>query len=911
MVNAFKLYLLLTYWIIPLFSYGQSLVFKNITVNEGLSNNFVKSIFKDKDGFVWIGTLEGLNRFDGQEIKSYGNYPDEFKESINTICQADEDYMWIGTDAGLFLFDLKTELFTPFSLSKGRLKVLSLFKSSKGTIYVGTSGGLFLLRNQQLINSCLFDRDLHAPDNTITGVAESPGGNLWISTLGGLVHLNSAGKPIDRFTQPGGFACITYKDKLYLGVKSKGLKSFDVKTLRFQDLREFSNDIVLTLQNDGKALVFAGTDGSGLKVFNIRSAQISAITNSGDLPFAITSASVYSFLYDKGSYWIGTYSGGLNYSVNSKILFTTKSFGSDFHTYNKSIRSFYFSKNKDVLVGSRNGLYFYDSGSKRINHYSVNNTKKLTSNIILTIIPYGNDYLIGTYGSGVRFFRSRDQSFSNFMSGDDFVSGSVYQIKNDETNNLWVATLNGIYKVNPENKSTEHYTTANAGLPGNETYSILIDSRKRIWAGTMNGTGLLFPGKNKFDKTALPAGYNNLYKVNHFYEDRDSSIWICTEKGGLFHISSDLKTSENFNTNDGLPDNAVCAISQDVRGDYWVSTLNGFCKIPGKSRQVVTYSLSDGLPGTVFNPSAVYKSPEGQMYWGNEKGMVTFDPGKLSESSADAPIVITRFFLGGREVGIGPESPLKQSIETTGEIILPYSQSSIGFRFVALNYRNPLDNYYACLLEGHDADWKVLGNKDEVYYNNLRPGKYVFKVKLLGSQNSSSIEKLTVVINPSFFRTPFFFIPALTIIGLFGWWVYREFAYLRNKMREVGTSLNVGSREKYKASKLTVDMGEKIGNNLHDYLNSELKLSDVAAALDYSVHEISQVLNQYMQTNFPDFINSYRIEELKKRMSDDQYLKYTLTAIAGQCGFSSKASFYRAFKKATQKTPAEYFKNLR
>jgi YesN/AraC family two-component response regulator len=306
------------------------------------------------------------------------------------------------------------------------------------------------------------------------------------------------------------------------------------------------------------------------------------------------------------------------------------------------------------------------------------------------------------------------------------------------------------------------------------------------------------------------------------------------------------------------------------------------------------------------------------LYFGNEKGLIYFAPADAAETSMKSKIRITDFYLFGKPVVPGTESVLKQQIEATDLIRLNDRSSSIGFRFVTLNYINPADNNYEYKLDGFDKEWRNNGSNNTVFYEKLNPGTYTFNVRNANeaSENSINNVELKIQIQHSLFSSPLFFLFVLLIASAGSFVMIR---YIK-KLQKLGKRfIEIPQKlEKYKGSKIPETQSAIIINELKrvmdekmPYLNAEFKLSDLANEINYSLHEISQVLNQDLNQSFPDFVNRYRVEEVKKRMEDKAYAKFTFFAIAQQCGFNSKTSFYRIFKNETGKTPADYVKDLK
>ena len=698
-----------------------------------------------------------------------------------------------------------------------------------------------------------------------------------------------------------------------------GIVEFDLATKLFSTGIDIGNNIILTINDDDKDQLFVGTNGSGLKVVNINSKQVETIENRENDPASISSNSIYSFYLDENNrYWIGTYSGGINCSKRINEKFKLHAITTDYADVSKSIRSFYFAPDGSQYFGTRNGLVQINrNGNERFFKANPANLVGLRSNIILAVFPFQNDILIGTYGGGVSRFSVAGQKIETFLDTDDFIHGNVYGFDTDHSGNLWIATFNGIYRYTPGSKEIINYNEKNSSLTCDDIFEVTFDSKGRLWVGTMKGASLYEPVDDKLVKVDLPTSAVTSFKINYIYEDQAGNIWICTERGGLIMVDSNLEKSIVYHESDGLSDNSVCAIIESSSGVYWISTLRGFSKFELQSDQFTQYSLSDGLPGLVFTSAATYMSGNGTVWFGNEKGLVYFSPGDVDNASPDSKIRFTDFYLFGKAIKPGPESVLKQSIETTKEIVLNDRLNSIGFRFIDLNYINPLDNNYQFKLEGYDDGWRDNGSNTTVFYQKVKPGHYTFKVRHATDheEDSAGNAVMHITIKKSLFKSPVIVIVFIILVAEMLFLLVNYIASLKNVVKKMIDKPDIS--EKYKGSKMTEDQSSVIVNNLKKYmedkkpyLNAELKLADLANEINFPVHEISQVLNQSLNLGFSDFINGYRIEAVKRRLAKKDYEKFTLFAIAQQCGFNSKTSFYRVFKNETGKTPSDYLKEL-
>jgi Two component regulator propeller./Bacterial regulatory helix-turn-helix proteins, AraC family./Y_Y_Y domain. len=876
---------------------------------------------------MWFGTIEGLDRYDGVEIRPYSQKFPEAVENVYAISEDAERQLWVGTATGLFFRNKNSDRFERVPIISENLNIRCLVFLSDTSLCVGTTQGLFLVNPRtKKTQRVLFSDDILSKENYITGIFPDNHGNCWLATHSGLFRYSPETKKNEAFFNSSfpqdGFNSFTsicnVGNKIYLGTSFMGIVEFDLSTKNFTSDLNIDNKIVLTISTDNKEHLFVGTDGGGLKIINVRTREIENITNNEENPVSISSNSIYSFFLDKNDrYWIGTYSGGVNYSRSFVRNFKLHPLTTKYSEVNKSIRSFYFANDGAQYFGTRNGFVTIKKNSDtKFFQVSSANTSGLRSNIILAVYPYKGDILLGTYGGGISMFSPNDQQIKPFHGHPAFENGNAYAFETDKSGNLWIATFTGIYRYSADKKQIFNYNKQNTDLNSDEIFELTFDSKGRLWVGTMTGFSVFEVKDDKLLKIKLPDIKGNIVKVNYIYEDLAGNLWICTERGGLFMLDQDLTQVKTFKETDGLSDNSVCAIIESNTGEYWISTLKGFCKYSTKNKRFTRFSLSDGLPSLVFTPSACFLSPDGTLYFGNEKGLVLFNPTELEGSLKSDDIRLTDFYLFGKAVEPGPKSVLKQRIEETDLIHLSNWSSSIGFRFVSLNYINPTDNYYEYKLEGLDKEWRNNYNKNVVFYEKLGPGNYTFKVRNANDsdENSPYIASVNIQIHRSLLTSPFFygFILLVIAVGVFLLWRYIIWLKKKSEMQPEPVKI-----ERYKGIKLPeiqsnaiINEMKRVMNEKKPYLNSEFKLADLATEINCSLHEISQVLNQDLNQSFPDFVNKYRVDEVKRRLEDKDYDRFTFFAIAQQCGFNSKTSFYRIFKNETGKTPADYVKDL-
>ncbi|MDX2432587.1 MAG: two-component regulator propeller domain-containing protein [Bacteroides sp.] len=907
---------------------GRDHSFTSISIEDGLSNNHVNAIFKDSYGYIWLGTLDGIDRYDGIEVKSFSYRFPGVTETVTSITEDYQKTLWVGTTTGLFHYNGMSDCFERLNLGAETLAVNTFALLRDSSLCVGTSKGLYRVNTISLQWEKLqISGDPVGDDIIISGLYLDDQGICWMSSSRGLLTYSFASTRSELFLCPltpkdayNSFSSICSIDSvLYLGTTSVGIIEFDMSRNLFSKGVSIDNNLILNLTSDHKELIFAGTDGGGLKMINVRSRKVENYISREHDPESLASNSVYSFfLGEEGRFWVGTYSAGLCYSKNITRTFRTHQVTTDYPEVNKSIRSFYFSPDGSQYFGTRNGLARLSrDGSLDLFKASIKDENGLRSNIILSVFPFMGDILIGTYGGGLSRFSVADQKMKPFLEGIIFSSENIYAFDIEDSGDLWITSFNGLYRYSPEDGNLDHFNTQNSGLEDDQIFEITFDSRGRLWIGSMSGPHAYILNANELEALDLSIIKDNTFKTNYIYEDQAGNIWICTERGGLIVLDPDLSKSTHFRVDDGLPDNSVCAIIERNQGDYWISTLKGLCRYSSHKQKFSKCYISDGLPGPVFTPAATYLDSDGTLFFGNEKGLVYCTSDDADEKPLASSMVITDFYVSGKEVKPGENSILERPIEETRIIHLNDRMNSIGFRFVALNYTNPADNYYQYKLEGYDNEWKDNGSDNSVFFESLKPGSYLFTVRHGSEDGDESVSsaELRIIIHQLIFTSTWFFV-FLFLLLMTGVFIMIRFkARLPEVVRNViGLDLKY---EKYKGSRMEKSQCEIIISELKQYmeegkpyLNADLKIADLAEHIHRSTSEISQVLNQDLNQSFSDFVNKCRVREVKRLMKDKAYEKYTLVALAEQSGFNSKTSFYRIFKNETGKTPADYLKEL-
>jgi ligand-binding sensor domain-containing protein/AraC-like DNA-binding protein len=869
---------------------------------------------------MWVGTDTGLDSYDGLQITTYAKrFKTSLKGAVQSITELKRGVLIVGTSWGAFEYNINKNQITPINFGIPSIDVRCVFTSSKGVIYMATDRGLFTL-NPTTLQTKPFQ--LKATSTlSLTCIIEDKQTNIWVSGNEGLFQIlpdNKVVLPTNLY--PNGQNIRVVKligHTIYLGT-FHGLFAYNIQAGNIVPIAGLEEISILSLATDYAGNLFVGTDNAGILILNTKGGNILTNFNATD---KLSSSTICALYYDKSkTLWAGTFDNGINYwSLQKGKKFNTLEFE---NSANANIRSMYITPQGNKYIGTRTGsLLCIDSNNQIKTRISSLHGSNFRSKILTTIYPFPGKpdlLLIGTFGGGITVFNKQTLACSNFSENDAFKTGSVYKFCTDKYNQLWIATLDGLYNYNPTSKALQKFNVA-AITGSNEIFTLYSDGNDKLWIGTKTGVCYYSIARKRLIQPEACKPYR--FQCTSSFVDSKGNSWFCFNKGGVLQLDTQQKEKLWLTKEIGLPENAPSSLIEDRTGNIWIGTSKGLFRV-NKNNAVHAYGIEDGLTGIGFCPESSAMDADGNLWWSNEKGLVTFINDRNLINNQVPPIKFTDLFINGNRYDadtlsfVTRDSTSKYTINIKGK-----SNNNLEFRVAALNYENARRNQYSFLLEGVDKAWSKATTNPIATYNDLNPGTYILKIK---ASNNDDVwtpvpTEIRFTISPYFYETVWFIGILLLIAG--GMVLYFTRSYIiRMKLRIVSQFDDL--KKKQSTGTATLKITEQKGNEITEklltymsaekpFLNSELRQADVATAIGYTVHELSQVLNVQLNQNFSDFVNSYRVEEVKLRMQTDDAKKYTLTAISMQCGFSAKSSFLRAFKKATNMTPSEYFKGMK
>jgi signal transduction histidine kinase/CheY-like chemotaxis protein/ligand-binding sensor domain-containing protein len=630
--------------------------------------------------------------------------------------------------------------------------VNKVYEDSYGNIWVGTDKGGLNLLNPETNTFTIFKHSSQDPTSlshdNVRAIFEDSQNNLWIGTSGGGLDL------LDR--EKG-----TFKHFRYDPVNKNSL----------------ANNTAHALAEDNVGNLWIGSENGGLTVFNVKKNEFIRYEQDELDNTSLTNNSIHSIYKDKkGNMWVGTFSGGVCYLNSDANKFTHYKHTSRNSLSNNKVLSIYEDSQQNIWIGTDGGgLNMFDpiTGTFTIYKHQEGNSNSICGNFVLNVREdsHGNLW-IGTWGDGITVFNRKKNTYKHFKNipGDarSLSLDHAWTIFEDSDKNIWVGTfgrgLNLFDRVTQSFTHFIHDENDPSSISDDKVQCIIEDDKGNLLIGTHGGGFNIFDRKTKkFRQFKHLAQKNSLSNNNvaNIFRDKSNNLWIST-MDGLNFFDRQKNEFKVYTTADGLPNNVIFGILEDEKGNFWISTNKGLSRFDRKSNSFKNFAVSDGLQSHEFKEMAFCKSKTGEMYFGGNNGFNKFFPRNIKDNAFEPPLVLTDFQIFNKEVEIAQDekdpSPLKQHINETKSITLPYKSSVISFEFASLNYTIQDKKKYAFKLEGFDEHWNNVGTKRTATYTNLEPGKYIFKVRGLNNEGEWATKELAMelTITPPFWMAWWF-----------------------------------------------------------------------------------------------------------------------------------------------------------
>jgi ligand-binding sensor domain-containing protein/signal transduction histidine kinase/DNA-binding response OmpR family regulator len=776
---------------------SQSYNFKHISYKEGLVQSPISNFLQDSKGFIWFGTLKGLNRFDGYEFKTF-RYNDNDKKSlinnrVNIIFQDSRQNLWIGTSNGLCLYDRDSETFRGIDVLEikgGRNYISSITEDKHGNIWVGTFAGIRKLnRRTKKLEELSHAGSLRY--DAIFSLFIDNDNQIWAGSKRGLKKIDpQTGKVLllpaffDPVTSSNNInVLVTRQDNqgnLWFGTESAGVFKYlkDAgRLIRYNFSNTDPNSIASNWIKDilvyDQHRIWFGTR-SGISILDTGTGKFTTIAHDPQNGNSLSDNAVWCFMKDRAScIWVGTFAGGINfyYEGNSNFRNIGEKVGHELGLNHVLVNAVAEDPDKSLWVGTfGGGLNHLDRSTGKSEYYSIRSIHQgRAANGVKSLALSSSDNLwVGTL-DGLSLFSRKSKTFRyfNFPVSDGKLSENLINTLLADESGVWVGTNGGgLRYVLPDGVSTIHLKkgSGNLQLPAasisdNFVTAMVKDQKRNLWIGTQNGLDYydlklrkVTRIYRKVRKTKFQLSNNNITAL--FYDAKDR-LWVGTEGGGLNYFDEKTQRFYSISKNIGLGDNVIHAIVEDRQQNLWLSTDQGLFKLRFKNfsvpfskqdLQISGYTANDGLISNQFSGNAGKMLSTGEIIFGGINGLSIFKPDKIVRNSFSPRVALTQLLINNKEVKISSDT-----------ILLNYDQSNLSLRYSALNFINSENNRYAYRLEGlpNGDGWQEAGTERVVNFANLSPGKYNFKVKAANNDGlwGAPLSILQIQISPPWWRT--------------------------------------------------------------------------------------------------------------------------------------------------------------
>lgn len=811
--------------------------FARLSSKDGLSSDHIQTIFKDNRGFVWIGTLSGLNRFDGYNFRIFKKEPFDTASLIdNSITGIFEDHLGnllIQTPVGNCIYNPeKEQILRTFSYVFPGIvininNIVSIYSDKNGKVWYNTNTHGLIQYNlksgavKQFIHSAIDTSSISI--SNISDLRQDSNGDYWI------MHYNGTLEKLDGKTEK-----VIYRTKflitkygqlnylfrlfcdsenniwIFTNSTSMGLIWFEPERDQPTYFSSISSDIISSIIEDKSGKIWIGTDHGGINIIDKKSRNVKILSSERDNIKSLSQNSITSMYLDNtGIIWIGTFKQGVNYYHDRMFVFKNyTNIPSDPNSLQfNDVNCFCEDEKGNLLIGTNGGgINYFDRLKNKFSaiKYNPSDPNSLSNDVVVSIAKDSkNKIWVGTFYGGLNLFDG--SKFTNYVNvpGDErsISDNRIWEIFEDSRKNLWIGTLSGgIDLFDRSHNIFLHYSGTNQGTVRSRCIiSLEEDFLGNLWVGTSDGIFIMewSTGKVNFyshSEQDYSTISNNI--ITYLLQDSRKLMWIGT-RDGLNLYDRKANSFIKFRTENGLPDNTIQGILEDNNGNLWISTTNGISMMSVKADSLgnlqrynfVNYDETNGLQGKIFNEGSSYKTSRGELMFGGNNGFNLFNPAEVSHVDINPPVYILGFELMGSKLMVKEESEhrsiLTKSIIDTKEIILKHKENVFTIEFAAISYIDADRIKYRYKLEGFNDNWLYAeSNNRKATFTNLDPGKYNFIVEAFQNEDQLFTNKaiLSIVVRPPWWRTGFAMVCyVLLLIGLL--LLFRQFLLVRAHLR--------------------------------------------------------------------------------------------------------------------------------
>ncbi len=863
----------------PVKAYTDPIRFDHLTVEDGLSQSSVWAIAQDGQGFLWFGTEEGLNRYDGFGFEIFKHdlqNPNSLQSNVITSLYLDRaGDLWIGTTSGLDRYRIHDNEFDHYPLVEVGQEGLwgstieAIWQDENGILWVATqSGGLNRLNpiNGEIRHFVPVENDPKSLlSRDVYDLVSDGNGGLWLATDGGLSHYDPASGYFTHYRY-NRFNSHSLSDNrcrslfldregtLWIGTERGGLNRLVSASGWFEryqndpdDPASLISNQVFDIHQDERGILWVATR-EGISLLQPGSNQFSHLRKDRNDPTSLNNNVVISLFRDRGGVmWAGTFGGGVNRFAPfaNKFQRYTQRPGDLSSLSDSTVFAINQTPDGTIWIGTLSGglnRLERESGRMRYYYHLQNNPESIASNDIRALFTdYTGTLWIGTANAGVDRFDPETNSFIHYtLDPQNRTQTAQYSITTffeDSKRRLWVGTRGyGLHRFEPESKTFKHYILPSENNSAQLIRAIREDEKGHLWIATYDGIFVFDPQSEQFfqhyrAETGTPGSLSSNTVLSMYLQDEETA-WFGTWSGGLNRLDRRTGTFTVFTEKDGLANDTVYAILPDSSGHFWLSTNRGLSRFDPVAQYFRNYDVSDGLTSNEFNAGAAFVSPQGEFFFGTVNGMISFYPDQVKDNPFPPPVIIRSYSLYNQ---------VERTNLVDGEnITLSYRDTFIGFEFAALDFTAPHKNQFAYKLEGFDTDWNYLGNRNFVTFTNLRGGDYILRVKAANNDGIWNEEGIAVnlrVTPPFYTRAWFILLSSLGVVGL----VYAGYRLRLHRVESQKRALEQLVLERTHEIERRREVAEGL-REIIAILNTNQSLQE---SLDYIIHQALQLVHAH------------------------------------------------------------------
>ena len=836
--------------------------FKNITSEDGLSQGTVETIIQDDQGYIWLGTNDGLCRYNGYEFKIY-KHDEELENSITNnyivdIKQDNSGNIWVGTANGLSKIDTKTDLITNYNMndeekSLSHYNIGDILITKSGDVLVGTSDGLNIYNEKKDEFYRIFNKDSDLSSQFIRSLAEDENQNIWVATNNGIdkIDIKNNKNIISFKTGHGKFDIsendiyvVRYDPKGYIwaGALKEGLNRIDINTNEvkqykndYRDEKSLPGNYVKDILRDSSGNLWVGTD-NGLAKYNEQTENFATYKNKIYDKTSLVNDEVFSIQEDEsGLIWVGTYAGISMFDPNTNIEHYKKDPFDENSISDNSIHGIYEDKDGLLWVGTNSkGVNVINRKNYNVKH--LNKTSKdypISDDNINDVVGIDNKIFIATK-NGLNEVDKDLKTINIYNTEDGICNNNITALFADSKKNVWIGTANGISVLNTNTNEIIDITDilTNHNIEDQYIKVIYEDSKGNYWVGCFIDGGLvkIDPNKRtienyrnkKEDKTSISS--NNIRSI---VEDKNGNIYIGTSYG-LNKLNESNNTFERYSEKDGLSNNTVYGLLVDDNNNLWASTNLGISKLDTNTMTFETFNIIDGFQGNEFNGRAYYKNKSGELFFGGINGLNIFRPNDINRSRYVPTVIFDEFKVNGKVYKDINNQEFK------------YNENTINISVFISNYKNTKNIQYMYKLEGVSDSWDI-SRSNNINYSDLAPGTYTLKIKARSYSGKVSDESaVKFIIKPPIWKSKAAILIYLIIITIVIYRTINSVKRLDNLVKNKTLQLTKEMEKNDKLLKKVIEL-EKRKNNYFVNLSHELRTPlNVISSTEQLVTELNK-----------------------------------------------------------------------